>query len=210
MRQARLTRGGAIAASARAAALAALAVMSEGLGVGCGDDAGLVCAPVAAGASRMLVDHDRWQLAPPEDDPWVEFRPADITCPDRARQPEDFLGTYAFGVLTADCPYTTVEQPAVADACKGETFYVWIWNYELTGPVGATAHLAVEVGGEVLWQADKPIPGPSGLVTERIVLDRDVPKGTPIRYHVRNHGSNSYELLELSIVNPDPSAPPSP
>ncbi|MFO0748946.1 MAG: hypothetical protein U1F43_25260 [Myxococcota bacterium] len=191
-------------ASAVALALAA--------GAGCSDGApanpdALSCTPVAAGQSRMLVDHDLWRLATPEEDPWAEFRPADITCPDRSRQPEDFAGVYAYGVLTDGCQYTTVVQETTADACAGETFYVWIWNFALTGPEGASAHLGVKVG-DVLWQAERAIPSTAALATDRIVLAHDIPKGTPIYYHVRNHGSNSYELIELSIVNPDPDGAP--
>jgi len=181
----------------------------------CGDEAagphGLVCQAVEPGASRMLVSHDAWRVATPAEDPWVEFRPADdITCPDRSRQPEDFAGIYAYGVITTECPYTTVVQETLEDACAGETFYVWLWNYALTAPASATAHLAVRVGDETLWQAAYPIPGPAGLVTERIVLQHDIAAGTPVYFHVRNHGSNSYELIELSIVDPDPGDAPAP
>ncbi|MBL8141732.1 MAG: hypothetical protein JNM38_11515, partial [Acidobacteria bacterium] len=82
----------------------------------CSDDtsaaAGLVCQPPAQGQSRMLVDHDAWRLTTPDEDPWVAHRPADdIGCPSGARKTEDFAGTYAWSVITADCPYTTVVQP---------------------------------------------------------------------------------------------------
>lgn len=168
----------------------------------------LVCDPVAPGESRMLVDHDRWTLAPAEEDPWAAFRPAeDIGCPDGARKPEDFAGVYAWSVITTDCPYTTVVQPTLAPACKGEEFYVWIWNYALVSPVDATAHLAVQVGDLPIWSGTRAIPGPSALEATRITLPHDVPAGTPIYFHVRNHGSNSYELIALSIVAPEPEGP---
>ena len=32
------------------------------------------------------------------------------------------------------------------------------------------------------------------------ILDEDVPKGSPIFFHVRNHGANTYQLLDLLIV----------
>lgn len=172
----------------------------------CGDDGGdatpaLVCEKPTGGASRMLVNHDLWRLATAEEDPWAENRPGpDISCPDDARKTEDFAGIYAYAVITTRCSYTTVVQETIADACKGEDLYVWIWNYALTAPENATAHMGVQVGDTLVWEETRPIPSASALEATRVTLTEDVPAGTPIYFHVRNHGNNSYELLELSIV----------
>ncbi len=58
----------------------------------------------------------------------------------------------------------------------------------------------MQIGDRMLWTDTRPIPGPAGLEATRVPLPEDVPAGTPIFFHVRNHGQNSYELLELSIV----------
>jgi len=161
----------------------------------------LVCERPVDGASRMLVDHDLWRLATAAEDPWAEFRPgSDISCPEGARKTEDFAGTYAYSVITAGCSYTTVVQETIADACKGEELYVWLWNYALTASENATAYLEVQLGDTVIWAETRPIPSTAALEATRIPSPEDVPMGTPIYFHVRNHGSNSYELLELSIV----------
>ena len=179
--------------------------------VACGDDAGtkkLVCSPPAEGESRMLVDHDLWRLATAEEDPWAEFRPGpDIACPDDARKTEDFAGTYAYSVITTSCSYTTIVQETIADACAGEDLYVWLWNYALTAPEDATAHLGVQIGDTLIWEDTRAIPGPAALEATRVPLPEDGPAGTPIYFHVRNHGSNSYELLELSIVGDELPSP---
>ncbi len=173
--------------------------------MGCDDGApatpALRCEPVLVGAPRPLIHHDNWRVATPEEDPWLEHRPADITCPAEARKPEDFAGTYAYSITTVACPYTTMVQETLADACKGETFYVWLWNYGLTAPENATAHIGVQLGSTV-FAATRAIPSPSALTAETLILEEDVPKGTPIFFHVRNHGANSYELLDLIIVAP--------
>lgn len=177
----------------------------------CTDDvaeSALVCARPAEGTSRMLVDHDAWRLATAEEDPWAQYRPGDdISCPEGARKTEDFAGTYAYSVITLDCGYTTVVQATIADACEGEDLYVWLWNYQLTAPEDAQAHLAVQIGDTVVWSETREIPGPSELEATRVPLPEDVPAGTPIYFHVRNHGANSYELLELSIVGDDLPSP---
>lgn len=185
-----------------------VAVIAGGCDDGGAGGRGLVCAAPPSGTSRMLIDHDLWRVATAEEDPWAEHRPGpDISCPDDARKTEDFAGTYAYAVITTNCAYTTVVQETIADACAGEDFYVWLWNYALTAPESATAYLGVQIGDTRIWEDTREIPGPSALEATRIELPMDVPAGTPIYYHVRNHGANSYELLELSIVGEALPAP---
>lgn len=167
----------------------------------------LRCEPAVDGAPRALIHHDRWRVATAEEDPWAEVRPADIACPSDARKAEDFAGTYAYSVLTTQCPYTTLVQETLADACKGESLYVWLWNFGLTAPENATAHLGVRLGATG-WSATRAIPSPSALVAEEVIVVEDAPAGTPIFFHVRNHGANSYELLDLTIVAPGDAPEP--
>lgn len=180
--------------------------------IGCGDDevgrSRLQCEVAVQGQPRALINHDLWRLAEPGEDPWVQFRPDDVACPEGARQAEDFGGTYAYSVVTTGCPYTTVTQEILADVCAGESFYIWLWNFALTAPDQAIAHVGVRVGS-LDWSTTRAIPGPSNLVTEATLVPDDIPQGTPIYFHVRNHGSNSYELLDLVIVAPG-DAPSSP
>lgn len=161
----------------------------------------LRCEPVVDGAPRALIHHDRWRVATAEEDPWAEHRPVDVSCPPEARQPEDFGGTYAFSIQTGQCPYTTLVQETLADACEGESLFVWVWNFGLTAPEKATAHLGVRLG-PTDWSATRAIPSPAALVAEEVIVAEDAPAGTPIFFHVRNHGANSYELLDLTIVAP--------
>ncbi len=178
----------------------------------CGDDTPavvpLTCERPVNGESRMLINHDLWRLATSAEDPWGEFRPdEDIACPSGARKTEDFAGTYAYSVITLGCSYTTVVQETLVDACAGEDLYVWMWNYALTAPADSTAFLGVQIGDELVWEDTRAIPSAAALEATRVTLTRDVPMGTPIYFHVRNHGANSYELLELSIVGDDLPAP---
>lgn len=186
-------------------------VLSLALGAGCDDAAegsrALTCEPAVVGSPRALVDHNLWRVATPEEDPWATIRPPDIACPSGARNPEDFAGTYAYSVKTDLCPYTTMVQETLADVCKGESLYVWIWNFALTAPENSTAHLGVQLGSTG-WSATRPIPSAAALAAEAVIVSEDAPKGTPIFFHVRNHGSNSYELLDLIIVAPGDSPKP--
>jgi len=170
-------------------------------GAGCDSDSssGAACAATADG-NVALVNHDAWQVAPADVDPWGALRPAEDGCTTADRYPEDFAGTYSYAIETGPrCGYTTVVQPALSDACAGQTLYVWLWHFGLTAPDPGEAHIAVKIGDFDAWSATLPIPSESGLFTEEITLPVDVPAGTPIYYHVDNHGSNSYNLLEVSI-----------
>ena len=164
-------------------------------------DDGLVCAPLAAGRRHTLVDFAHFAIASPEEDPWAAYRPADIACPASARGPETFGELPTYTIVTTACPYTTVVQPTLEDSCRGDTLFIWVWRTALTGPEGATAHLGIQVGDEPIWELAVPIPADSDLIVENIPLTRDHPAGTPVYLHVRNHGSNSYELLGLARCN---------
>lgn len=156
------------------------------------------CRAVTEARREPLIDHDLWRLAEPDEDPWRAHRPEDITCDPTGRQPEDFAGTYSFGIDTALCAYTTVIQETATDLCPGEEVLVWLWRFALTGPEGANAHIAAMVGDELLFEDIVPIPATSGLKVDPYVAKRFHPAGTPITFHIRNHGNNTYQLLELS------------
>ncbi len=165
----------------------------------CGDEVdGQTCAPLAADEREVLVDHDQWRLATVEEDPWSEVRPVDPSCDVTGRQPEDFAGQYSFGIDTALCSYTTVVQETLEDVCPGESILVWLWRFALTGPEGSEAHIAVQLGDELIFEDVVPIPNTSALKVDSYPVKQFHPAGTPITFHVRNHGNNSYQLLEIA------------
>ncbi|MBL8788492.1 MAG: hypothetical protein JNJ59_26595 [Deltaproteobacteria bacterium] len=186
-----------------------IGIVMSALTGGCAEDQGATCEPLAEGERKVLVDHALWRLATPEEDPWRAFRPDDVTCPQNARQPEDFAGTPSFGIDTTNCGYTTVVQETLVDACRGDNAFVWMWRYALTGPEGAEAHIAITIGDEPLFEDVVPIPTSSDLKVKGYALAEDHPAGTKVFFHVRNHGSNTYQLLELARCKGEcvPTAP---
>lgn len=156
------------------------------------------CHPVASGVREHLVDHDLWRVAEPAEDPWLEFRPESIDCDPTGRQAEDFGGTYSFGIDTGLCSYTTIVQASAADVCPGEGVLVWLWRFALTGPEGANAHIVARIGDETVFEDVVPIPATSGLWADTYTAKRFHPAGTPITFHIRNHGNNTYQLLDIS------------
>ncbi len=165
---------------------------------GCLDPEPLQCRPLAPDERAVLVDHGLWRLASAEEDPWQSERPADIECDASGRKAEDFGGQLSLGIDTGLCSYTTMVQETLEATCAGDELFVWIWHFGLTGPEGSSAHLGVQVGDELVYTQTLPIPNTSGLVAEGFKLTKDHPSGTEIYFHVRNHGANTYQLLELS------------
>lgn len=169
------------------------------LGEDCSDETSSPCCQAVSAERRIqLVDHDLWRVAEPQEDPFRVHRPADIRCDATGRQAEDFAGTYSFGIDTALCAYTTVIQESATDLCPGDDVLVWLWRFALTGPEGANAHIAAMVGDELLFEDVIPIPATSGLKVETYTAKRFHPAGTPITFHIRNHGDNTYQLLEIA------------
>ncbi len=177
--------------AAAALALSSLLVLAPAC------DAGPTCEPSPAGVLIPVVDPELWRLAEPEEDPWRTFRPADISCPEGSRSSEDFAEMPSFGVDTGLCPYTTVTQRTGSAICEGESLYIWLWRFQLTGPEGAEATMAVALGDAVVWEQVVPIPARSALVAVTVPVP-PTPAGTPIHFHVRNHGDNTYQLLDLA------------
>lgn len=169
------------------------------LGASCADDArGSRCAAVPEGDRFELVHPALWVVEGAERDPWADLRPDELTCPTNAVQTEDFAGRLTWGVDTALCAHATSVQPLLQDACAGETLFLWVWREALTGPEGATSTLAVRIGDEVVYEAATPIPAPPALLAISADIGEDHLAGESIWFHVRNHGANSYQLIELS------------
>lgn len=56
------------------------------------------------------------------------------------------------------------------------------------------------VGDSMAVEYEVLIPAESRIFSEVWVADRDYPEGTPLLFHVDNHGSNEYNLIEATIL----------
>jgi hypothetical protein len=65
-------------------------------------------------------------------------------------------------------------------------------------------YAAVAIGDDVEWEYRVAIPTASHLAADGWIAEDDVPAGTPIRFHVHNHGINSWNLVEITA---EPSPP---
>lgn len=72
--------------------------------------------------------------------------------------------------------------------------------------------MGVQIGEHFIWGLRIPIPSDgtaymNGLngVPEDIVIDFDAPAGTPIYFHMHNHGQNNYNIFDLRRGTSDTS-----
>lgn len=106
-------------------------------------------------------------------------------------------------VDTDECSAVTVTQPLLHNLPAGYATDVSVAHLVLFAPRPSEAVMAVAIGEQALWRARRPIPGPSGVVIDAFVVPDDVPAGTSIFFHVRNHGANAYYLQQLGPLPRD-------
>lgn len=144
-----------------------------------------------------LVFADRWQaLGDPTADPFGSHRPATLVCPSGGWGDE--FG--ALEVRTAQCNYLSVEQPLAAKLAVGDTLRLQVWWQNLIALEPATAHLALLVDGELLWELEVEIPGPSSARQFEFPSPVSAEAGATVNFHLHNHGQNTWTLATLERV----------
>ena len=152
-----------------------------------------------------LVDHTLWTVLGPSDDP---FGGGPRRCGPEDLVLEDFSGESSLSVSTRRCSWMTVTQPSLAPLHPGDALNVRLWYFSQTLFDAAEATLVVEVGeiggtdgpGSLRWTTTVPLPTPSALAYDTLPVSRELPAGTPIWWHVHNHGENTWNLIEVSVT----------
>lgn len=144
-----------------------------------------------------LIEPEAWEIVSAADDPFPDRLP-DASCPDGTHMPELLGAEPVFSVDTGDCNYITARQPALRDVVKGETLVARVWHFALYADEEAEAHVALRIGDTTLLDQTVPIPSEGGLIAIEEAAISSFPAGTPIYFHLHNHGDNSWSLVELS------------
>ena len=74
-----------------------------------------------------------------------------------------------------------------------------LWHSNLEADEPAEAHAALRIADELVWEDYIPIPTDSAMMTARIEHHPAFAQGAPVVFHLHNHGSNSWNLLEVSV-----------
>lgn len=156
---------------------------------GCGGDE-------EAPAPRVVVEVADLELLPAEVDPLAEHRPEQVVC-------SDLTGWALEGDLleidTARCHYFAAAAPARVGGSPGEKFEAELFHFDLTAPEPATAHVALLVGERVVWEREIPVPGPGDVYPISVELEESFAEGTPVGWHLHNHGQNNWRLSDVTL-----------
>lgn len=146
-----------------------------------------------------LVEWDRWQrVTDPSVDAFADLRPADAVCDDAGWYPEPIAQTLE--VQTELCDYVTLWQPSLAPIEPGDVVTVYAFHDVLSAAEPAQGYLGLAFDGEIEWSHTIPIPGDPGSIEQHFVIDRAIPAGAEVQYHIHNHGPNTWELLAVMVT----------
>ena len=78
---------------------------------------------------------------------------------------------------------------------------------ELTAPVpNEDARMAFVIGDEMVLDYNVLIPSAFQFPNVEWTAPANIPAGTPLLFHVDNHGANEYNLIEVNILEPPENA----
>jgi len=100
------------------------------------------------------------------------------------------------------CNWITLEQPSLRAIRAGDEVQVRASHDTLTAPVPGVARMSFVVGDELAFDEQIPINPINGfeLLSTIWTAPKDYPAGTSLLWHVDNHGTNEYLLIEVNIL----------
>ena len=98
------------------------------------------------------------------------------------------------------CNWITLEQPSLRAIRAGDEVEIRMRHSQLTAPVPGDARMMFVVGDSVALEYEVLIPSDFQFPSETWVADKDYPAGTQLLFHVDNHGSNEYMLIEANVL----------
>ena len=152
--------------------------------------------------SGPLVNLFDWTASESDQDPFLEFWSDHIRCTESDHGPETLGGVGAYSVQTGTCNWLTIEQPSLGAVRVGDHINVKIWHFALSAPEPASARVGLATADGILVQMMEPIPQPGRLIELDFMVQTAIAEDTPIYFHISNHGTNSWHLLDIQI-NPD-------
>ena len=157
-----------------------------------------------------LVHATRWESVPGDADPVRDpFLDVNDRCSPEAVSVETTDDGLYLDIDTTDCGWLTVEQPSLGDLAEGDTLRVWAFRWANVTAEGQ-GRFTVAAGDPpaTLWEVRPDLPkDESELYYDDVVVQQAVPSGSPIYWHISNHGQNVWSLIQLLRVESDASGP---
>ena len=182
---------------------------------GCGSTSG------RASESGPLVDNTQWRPTEKGEE-FFGTPPEGATCPPPEGDCPDLEGDECvevpptcevsfvaecaapFTVLAVDterCDWITLELPSLRDVRAGDEIETRTFHFDLDAPVDSEARIGLTLGDQMIFDERVPIPAESGAINATWIATKDFEAGTPMLFHVSNHGDNQYWLIEVNICD---------
>jgi len=98
------------------------------------------------------------------------------------------------------CNWITLEQPSLRAIRAGDRVEVRARHSQLTAPVPGEARIGFVIGDEQVLDYRVTLPNDFVFPDVEWTASKDYPAGTPILFHVDNHGQNEYMLIEVNVL----------
>lgn len=144
-----------------------------------------------------LVNNALWQVVGQADDPFSAGPSA--PCPPLSSTDESLGGELVYAIRTERCPALTVRQSSRRDVLAGDSVSLRFYHSALTAPEPATALILVQLGEREIFRRELAIPSEAAEISDIWQADESFPKGTPVLFHVQNHGENEYALVAIEV-----------
>lgn len=142
-----------------------------------------------------------WMPVAADADPLAMHRPDAVTCALGAW----LLEPEGLEVNTQTCNYASFGQPSKVEVVPGARIVGSLYHFDLFAAEPATAHVALLVGEDLVWEQEIAIPGKANAFTIDVPASFAAPAGTPVNFHLHNHGQNTWTLGALQVeVFPGP------
>jgi hypothetical protein len=145
-----------------------------------------------------LVDMEAFTLVDPADDPFAPAANAPLCTADEVRAEPFGNGPIALDVDTNDaCGWATVVQPSLVDLAEDDHVMPRVFYFSQLAFPAAVAELAVRIADVTIWSHPVEIPTGSDVVAPDLAPALQAAEGTPIYFHIGNHGANVWSLIDL-------------
>ncbi|KIG16962.1 hypothetical protein DB30_03946 [Enhygromyxa salina] len=140
-----------------------------------------------------IVDNAQWQAVDAVADPLADHRPVTVTCGLAGWYRED----EKLEIDTNNCNYLALRQPSLVALEVGQPVKLGLYYFDLVAPSPASAHIAILVNGELVWEDNVAIPGEAQVYSEVFESPVSAPAGSEVVLHLHNHGQNTWTFQEL-------------
>jgi hypothetical protein len=147
-----------------------------------------------------LADMNAWvRVTDASHDVFADQRPPEAVCDDTGWYFEPML--MSLEVLTGLCDYVTLSQPTLEPLEPGDVIDILGLHGALWAAEPAEGYMAIAIDGVIVWELTVSIPNDAAVIDEQFTVDRSVPLGSDMQFHVHNHGLNSWDLTEVMITH---------